>query len=94
MFLVSGVGRKLQNLEKANFAHAFCVKKPQVLIFARMQTIKILQNDIINEFNLNFVDVAKLYYKKHNKCLAFVPMYNAAKIKTLKIIQAFCLFFC
>lgn len=44
---------------------------------------EIEHNEIINEFNLNFVDVAKLYYKKYNKCLAFVPMYNAAKIKTL-----------
>ena len=42
-------------------------------------------NDIVNEFQDKFVDVARLYYKKHNKELSFVPMYNAAKLKTIVI---------
>lgn len=40
-------------------------------------------NDIVNEFQDKFVDVAKLYYKKTGKALEFVPMYNAAKIKKI-----------
>lgn len=40
-------------------------------------------NDIVNEFQDKFVDVAKLYYKKTGKTLEFVPMYNAAKIKKI-----------
>ncbi len=30
-----------------------------------------------------YVDVAKLYYKKTGKEISFVPMYNAAKLKTI-----------
>lgn len=40
-------------------------------------------NDIVCEFQDKFVDVAKLYYNKTGKCLSFVPMYNAATIKTI-----------
>ncbi|MBE5754608.1 MAG: hypothetical protein E7340_04705 [Clostridiales bacterium] len=38
-------------------------------------------NDIINEFQDNFVDVARLYYKNTNKELAFTPAYVAPKLK-------------
>jgi hypothetical protein len=38
-------------------------------------------NNIVNEFQDKFVDVAKLYYKKTGKCVKFVPMYNAARLK-------------
>lgn len=40
-------------------------------------------NDIVCEFQDKFVDVAKIYYNKTGKCLSFVPMYNAATIKTI-----------
>ncbi len=38
-------------------------------------------NEIVNEFQDNFVDVARLYYKSTGKELNFVPMYNAPKLK-------------
>lgn len=38
-------------------------------------------NDIINEFQDKFIDVARLYYKKTGKELSFVPMYNAVRLK-------------
>lgn len=40
-------------------------------------------NDIVNEFQDKFVDVARLYYKRTGKALSFVPMYNAPKLKTV-----------
>lgn len=39
------------------------------------------RNEIVNEFNLHFVDTARMYYKETGKCLAFVPMYHAVKLK-------------
>jgi len=38
-------------------------------------------NEIVNEFQENFVDVARVYYKKHGKALSFVPVYNAVSLK-------------
>lgn len=38
-------------------------------------------NNIVNDFQDKFVDVARLYYKKYGKCLSFVPMYNAVRLK-------------
>ncbi len=38
-------------------------------------------NEIVNQFNLKFVDVARLYYKATGKCVQFLPMYHAVKIK-------------
>ena len=40
-------------------------------------------NNIVNEFQTRFVDVARLYYKETGKELSFVPMYIAAKLKTV-----------
>lgn len=40
-------------------------------------------NEIINEFQDKFVDVARLYYKKYGKEISFVPMYNAAELKSV-----------
>ena len=40
-------------------------------------------NHIVCEFQDRFIDVAKLYYKKTGKELAFVPMYIAPKLRTL-----------
>lgn len=42
-------------------------------------------NHIICEFQDKFVDVAKLYYKKTGKELAFVPLYIAPALKTMYI---------
>ena len=38
-------------------------------------------NHIINDFQDKFIDVSRMYYKKNKKALAFIPMYNAAKIR-------------
>jgi len=40
-------------------------------------------NNIVNEFQDKFVDVARLYYKKYNKEISFVPMYNSPQLKTI-----------
>lgn len=40
-------------------------------------------NLFINEFQKNFVDIARLYYKKAKKCISFTPMYIAPTIKTV-----------
>ena len=40
-------------------------------------------NEIVNEFQDKFVDVARFYYKKHKIALSFVPMYNAPKLRTV-----------
>ena len=40
-------------------------------------------NHIVNDFQDRFVDVARLYYKKTGKELAFVPMYLAPKLRTI-----------
>lgn len=42
-------------------------------------------NNIINNFQENFIDVARLYYKHTGKCLKFVPMYNAVRLKKVLI---------
>ena len=38
-------------------------------------------NNIVNEFQDKFIDVARLYYKRSGKCISFVPMYNAVRLK-------------
>lgn len=40
-----------------------------------------LHNQIINQFQEGFVDIARLYYKRSGKALPFVPMYNAPNLK-------------
>lgn len=40
-------------------------------------------NDVVNDFQQNFVDVAKIYYKRYNKEISFVPMYIAPRLKTV-----------
>ncbi len=49
-----------------------------IIIFPECSTS---YNNIINQFEENFVDVAKLYYKRTGKTLSFVPMYNAVRLK-------------
>ena len=40
-------------------------------------------NHIVYDFQDKFIDVAKLYYKKTGKELAFIPMYIAPKLKKI-----------
>ena len=40
-------------------------------------------NHILHDFQTGFVDVAKLYYKRTGKNLAFVPVYLAPNLKTM-----------
>ena len=42
-------------------------------------------NNIINDFQDKFIDVARLYHKRTKKELYFVPVYNAAKLNTISI---------
>ena len=42
-------------------------------------------NNILYKFQENFVDVAKLYYKKSGVALSFVPMYIAPKLRKMYI---------
>lgn len=42
-----------------------------------------LYNEIVNEFQTRFVDIARFYYKKYKVEISFVPMYNAASLKTI-----------
>lgn len=42
-------------------------------------------NEIINDFQEHFIDVAKLYYKKNGKGLWFVPLYHAPKLRQMHI---------
>ncbi len=40
-------------------------------------------NEIVNEFQDKFVDVARLYYSKYKRAIAFVPAYCAPALKTV-----------
>lgn len=40
-------------------------------------------NDIINEFQTGYIDLAKLYYKKFNETIDFIPVYNAPRLKKI-----------
>lgn len=42
-------------------------------------------NNILYKFQENFIDIAKLYYKKCGICLTFVPMYIAPKLRKMYI---------
>ena len=42
-------------------------------------------NNVIYEFQSNFITLAKLYYKRTGKALKFVPLYIAPKLKKLYI---------
>ena len=47
-------------------------------------------NHILYEFQENFVDVAKLYYKKTGVSLTFVPLYIAPKMRKMYIGKGIC----
>lgn len=40
-------------------------------------------NEIVNEFSIGFVDVARLYYKMTKKSVSFLPCYNAPALRTV-----------
>ena len=40
-------------------------------------------NNILWEFEDRFIDIARLYYKKTGKCLQFIPMYLAPKLRKI-----------
>lgn len=42
-------------------------------------------NNIVYSFQENFVDVAKLYYKRTGKALAFVPLYITPNLRQMHI---------
>lgn len=44
-------------------------------------------NNVINKFEENYIDIAKLYYKKTGIELTFVPMYIAPKLRKLYMGQ-------
>lgn len=47
-------------------------------------------NNIIYNFQDRFIDVAKLYYKKTGRELAFVPLYIAPKLKKMYLGKPIC----
>ena len=47
-------------------------------------------NHILYEFQENFVDVAKLYYKKTGVALTFVPLYIAPEMRKMYIGKGIC----
>lgn len=57
-------------------------KEANILIFPEKDE---KHNNILYKFQENFVDVAKLYYKKTGISLTFVPMYIAPKLKKMYI---------
>lgn len=47
-------------------------------------------NNIIYDFQDKFIDVARLYYKKHKKEISFVPMYIAPRLKEVHFGKQIC----
>lgn len=45
-------------------------------------------NSIVYQFQDKYIDVAKLYHKRTGKCLKFVPLYIAPKLKKMYIGKA------
>ncbi len=45
-------------------------------------------NNIVNQFQNRFIDIAKLYYKRTGKELNFVPVYIAPKLKKMYLGKA------
>ncbi len=52
----------------------------------------VLYNEVVNDFQEHFIDVAKLYYGKTKQALSFVPLYHAPRLKKMYIGKpiAFC----
>lgn len=83
-----------------NNANTIGVYRDSRIISTFKNTVKTLQNgdsvvvfpecyepysNICNSFQENFVEIAKLYYKRTGKALQFVPMYIAPNLKTMYI---------
>ena len=83
-----------------NNARTVAVYKDMRIMSTFKDTIKMLQeganilifpekdekyNNILYQFQENFVDVAKLYHKKTGICLTFVPVYIAPALKKMYI---------
>lgn len=86
-----------------NNAHTVAVYRDSRILGTFKNTVKLLQegasivifpehdkpyNHIVNEFQENFVDVAKLYYKRTGRALQFVPFYLAPDLKTVYFGEA------
>lgn len=83
-----------------NNARTIAVYRDMRIVATFKETIKLLKdganilifpekdekyNNILYKFQENFIDVAKLYYKKTGISLTFVPMYIAPKLKKMYI---------
>lgn len=83
-----------------NNARAIAVYRDMRIMSTFKDTIKMLKaganilifpekdekhNNILYKFQENFIDVAKLYYKKTGIALTFVPMYIAPKLRKMYI---------
>ena len=83
-----------------NNARTIAVYRDMRIMSTFKDTIKMLQrganilifpekdekhNNILYKFQENFIDIAKLYYKKSGIRLTFVPMYIAPKLKKMYI---------
>ncbi len=55
-----------------------CLKNGESIVIFPEHDVK--YNNIVYEFQENFIDVARLYYKKTGHELSFVPMYVAPKL--------------
>ncbi len=88
-----------------NNAHTIAVYRDARIISTFKETIKKLEenanviifpehdvkyNHIVYDFQRNFVDVAKLYYRRTGKKLSFVPMYLAPRLKKMHLGDAIC----
>ena len=83
-----------------NNANTIAVYRDTRIIATFKNTVKVLQegasvvifpehnvpyNHILCDFQENFTDIAKLYYKRTGQALNFVPMYIAPTLKTMHI---------
>lgn len=83
-----------------NNANTIAVHRDTRIVSTFKETIRTLQdgtsvvifpehnkphNHIIYEFESNFIDIAKLYYKKTGKELLFVPLYIAPTLKKMYV---------
>ena len=58
-----------------------CLKNGESIVIFPEHDVK--YNNIVYEFQENFIDVARLYHKRTGKEVLFVPMYVAPKLKSV-----------
>ena len=68
--LITAYRRSLEELEKDS----------RIVIFPEHYDV---HNNIVNDFQDKFVDLARFYYKKSGQALQFVPLYLAPKLSTM-----------